>query len=211
MQILKKIQKAKKLKALADRGDGGERESAKTFYEDYLKKNNLTENDIEPQHHNRKINIKNKDYEVLLSHVILSVNPFSNINKKRGYYEVLLDDADYIEVIERTNFYYKAFIREKEFLFIAFMDKFKNSFMPDEEAVIKHSEVAKKMAEDAEKLFKASKNNKNENKSKSEILKESNNAPENPTFTQRNLQKIDYFKRLIDNLIYTKANRRLTK
>jgi hypothetical protein len=36
-------------------------------------------------------------------------------------------------------------------------------------------------------------------------------APENPTFTQRNLQKIDYFKRLIDNLIYTKANRRLTK
>ena len=41
MQILKKIQKAKKLKALADRGDGGERESAKTFYEDYLKKNNF--------------------------------------------------------------------------------------------------------------------------------------------------------------------------
>ena len=207
MQILKKIEKAKKLKALADRGDGAEKESARSFYEDYLKKHNLTENDIEPQHHNRRINIKNKDYEVLLSHVILSVNPFININKKKGYYEVLLDDADYIEVIERVNFYYKAFIREKEFFFIAFMDKFRISFMPDEEAVNKHSATAMKMAEDAERLFKKS----NPEKNKSKIIEDIKNepAPPNSNMDSRTLQKIDYYKKLIDNLRYTKANRRL--
>lgn len=82
------------------------------------------------------------------------------------------------------------------------MDKFKNYFMTDEESVKKHSEVAKKMAEDAERLFK---NQKTKEKVENEMPESKTEKP----LDKRKFQKIQYYKQLIDNLIYTKTNRRL--
>ena len=43
MSYHKKIDKAKKLKALADRGDGGEMDSARDFYYKYLNEHGISE------------------------------------------------------------------------------------------------------------------------------------------------------------------------
>jgi hypothetical protein len=213
----KLIEKAKKLKALADRGIAGEKKSAENFYRDFIAKHNIKEEDIDPKHHIRSFRLKGQDYSVLLSHIILSVNPFIIIDKKKGQYEVVLDDEDYIEVTERVNFFYDAFKREKELFFIAFMDKFSSNFVPDEQAVEKHSQVAKKMAEDAEILFN-SKNPKSKEEKKdeydplnqpSEEEKMESDKQAKPTITNRDVKKIEVYKKCIDNLRYTKANRRI--
>lgn len=199
--LFKKIQKAKKLKALADRGFGSEKDSARRFYEEYLKKHNLTENDVEPNRYNRKIRLKDKDYEVFLNHVILSVNPFITIDKKKGCYEVNLDDADYLEVMERTDFFHKAFKSEKELFFVAFMEKFKSYFLPDEESVEKHKDSMNKPTNHT--IFNNIQKNETPEVSSAEVSQSENK------FDKRKIMKVHYFKQLISDLKYTKTNRRL--
>lgn len=219
----KLIEKAKRLKALADRGEGGEKTNAEMFYREFIAKYNIDEGDINPKHYNRVFKLKSRDYEVLLSHVILAVNPFATIDdEKKGQYGVVLDDEDYLEVTERTNFFYEAFEREKQVFFIAFMEKFTNNFIADEYAVKKHSEVAKKMAEEAERLYKkqsADFSVAKKESQKSEFDPSSRPSKEEldasiveyrpPPMTQRTLSKIELYKKAIDMIKYIKANRRL--
>jgi len=210
----KLLDKARKLKALADRGEKHERDSAMDFYEEFIKKHNIEEEDIEPKHFRRSIKLKNKDHEILLSHIILSVNPFVVIDRKRGIYEVVLDDEDFVEVTERIDFFYGAFLKEKELFFLSFMSKFKDSFMPDEYAVSKHSEIDKKMSEDAEALLKK-KNPQEKQKTESDLEDRlsddilSSKKKEIKKITPREVQKMEIYKKCIDTLRYTKANRRI--
>ena len=68
------IEKAKKLKALADRGIEGEKSSAENFYKEFMEKHGLSESEFDDKKFHRNIKLLNMDYEVLLSHVILAVN-----------------------------------------------------------------------------------------------------------------------------------------
>ena len=218
----KLIEKAKRLKALADRGEGGEKVNAEMFYREFIAKYNIAEGDINPQHYNRVFRLKSRDYEVFLSHVILAVNPFAIIDdEKKGQYGVVLDDEDFLEVNERTNFFYEAFEREKQVFFIAFMEKFKDNFAPDDFAVKKHSEVAKKMAEEAERLYKKQSADFSIKKEKQKSESDPSSRPSQkelndsivehrpPPMTQRTMSKIELYKKVIDMIKYIKANRRL--
>lgn len=208
----KLLSKARKLKALADRGIEEEKESAKRFYKDFIDKHGIPEGDINPEHYNRVFRVKNREHEMLLSHIILSVNPYININKSRGEYKVVLDDADYVEVIERVDFFYKAFNKEKELFFLAFMERFGSNFIPDEQSVSKHSQTSTKMSEAGQEM-----NNKRSDiqKTKSDPSDRISDtvlnakAPEVKPLIGRNAQKFDVYKKCFDNLIYIKSNRRL--
>lgn len=213
----KLLEKAKKLKALADRGIGGEKASAEAFYRDFIAKHNINEGDIDPKHHLRTFKLRGKEHSVMLSHIILSVNPFISIDKGKGVYNVVLDDEDYIEVNERVSCFFNAFKREKEVFFIAFMDKFRDNFVPDEQAVEKHSQVAKKMAKDAEDLFNMNNPDKDEDEfdplneptSGKSVQADDSEEDDKPVISKRQIQKIEIYKKCIDNLRYTKANRRI--
>lgn len=99
MSYHKKIDKAKKLKALADRGDGGEMDSARDFYYKYLKEHGIAESEIDDEVFKRRFRLLNNEYEILLSHIIMSVNPFCIIDRTKAHeYIVTLDDEDFIEV-----------------------------------------------------------------------------------------------------------------
>ena len=150
------IEKAKKLKALADRGIEGEKSSAENFYKEFMEKHSLSESEFDDKKFHRNIKILNMDYEILLSHVILAVNPFVKMDKKKYVYKVVLDDEDYKEVITRTRFFYKAFVKEKQLLMAAFMERFKDGFIPDEKSVKKHHRPSEKMQGYAEKLINKS-------------------------------------------------------
>lgn len=65
------IDKAKKLKELADRGVGGEKDNAKRMYEAYKKKHNLTDEDVKGHEYSDDFinDIKNKTDEELLEEI----------------------------------------------------------------------------------------------------------------------------------------------
>lgn len=187
------IEKAKKLKALADRGEEGEKSSAENFYKEFMEKHGLSESEFDDKKFHRNIKLLNMDYEVLLSHVILAVNPFIKIEKKKYVYKVVLDDEDYKEVITRTRFFYKAFVKEKQLLMAAFMERFKDGFIPDEKAVKKHHRPSEKMQGYAEKLINKS------NSDKQAPAPESNTTNEN---LLKKYGKIHKLKELMDELFY---------
>lgn len=208
----KLLSKARKLKALADRGIEEEKESAKRFYKDFIDKHGISEGDINPEHYNRVFRIKSREYEVLLSHIILSVNPYININKKRSEYKVVLDDADYVEVIERVDFFYRAFNKEKELFFSAFMDRFGSNFLPDEESVAKHSQTATKMSEAGQQMNDKRSDIPKTKSDPSDRISDavlSAKAPEVKPLIGRNAQKFNAYKKCFDSIIYIKSNRRL--
>jgi len=187
------IEKAKKLKALADRGIEGEKSSAENFYKEFMEKHSLSESEFDDKKFHRNIKILNMDYEILLSHVILAVNPFVKMDKKKYVYKVVLDDEDYKEVITRTRFFYKAFVKEKQLLMAAFMERFKDGFIPDEKSVKKHHRPSEKMQGYAEKLINKS------NPDKSNPSPEVNTTREN---LLKKYEKIHKLKQLMEELFY---------
>ncbi len=72
--------KARKLKALADRGNEGEKKNAERMYREFIEKHKLDESEIDPSINNRRFRVKNYDDLMILNNVILSVNPFTKIN-----------------------------------------------------------------------------------------------------------------------------------
>lgn len=125
---------ARKLKALAERGVGGEKDSATEKYLEYLKKHDLTDSDINPNMNKRIINVKN-DYEKdVLLNVILSVNPYTKHSDCTTYIECYLDQEDYDEVVNKFAYFSKLLRTECELLITAFLTKHNHHFEPDERA-----------------------------------------------------------------------------
>lgn len=130
---------ARKLKALAERGDAGEKESARTKYFEYLKKHDLSDSDISPDMHKRIIEAKD-DYKDVLLNVILSVNPYTRHSDGQTYIECFLDDEDFAEVLKKFDYFKKLLTVEKELLITAFLSKHADAFEPDSHALKKWRE-----------------------------------------------------------------------
>jgi hypothetical protein len=124
--------KARLLKALAEGGDANEKDTARRKYEEHLKKHRLTEGDIDSSANNRRFKIKNDDDSMILTNVILSVNPFTKLIHVGNVVDVNLDDEDYLEVREKFKFFVKLYRLEKEVFTMAFFSKHKQFFEPDE-------------------------------------------------------------------------------
>lgn len=169
--------KARKLKALADRGVEGEKQNAQRRYEEFIKKHKLDESEIDPQLNNRRFRVKNYDDLLILNNVILSVNPFTKINNNELFLDVDLDDEDFREVKEKFKYFIKLFKVEKELLTMAFFSKHQKFFSPDDNAKNKwresraENEELKKARENAEKIDKKAKKNGESDLSKEQIEK----------------------------------------
>ena len=125
---------ARKLKALAERGVGGEKDSATEKYLEYLKKHNLSDSDINPEMNKRIIEVKDGEEKDVLLNVVLSVNPYTKHNDCTTYLECYLDEEDYNEVINKFAYFRNLLQIEKELLITAFLAKHHQSFEPDERA-----------------------------------------------------------------------------
>jgi len=113
----KLIDKARKLKALAERGNGGEQDTAKRFYRKFIKDNKISEKEIEEDYFKRIFNLVDTEYEILLSHVIMSVNPFVEIKRPEvSKCFVNLDDEDYIEVQHKFSIFHGEFKRYEKMI-----------------------------------------------------------------------------------------------
>lgn len=170
--------KARKLKALADRGVEGEKQNAQRRYEEFIKKHKLDESEIDPQLNNRRFRVKNYDDLMILNNVILSVNPFTKINNNELFLDVDLDDEDFREVKEKFRYFMKLFRVEKELLTMAFFSKHQKFFEPDDNAKNKwresraENEELKKARQNADKINKKTpKDNKELSKEEIEKLK----------------------------------------
>jgi hypothetical protein len=123
---------AKKLKALADRGEGGERLTAENMLQKLLKKHDISIAEIEGESTEIEMISISKKYEFISHIIIQSVVgecPFysftnkdtgKNLSSKTG---VKCTKAEFIEIQAKLDFYYKVFETELHYFEIAFLHK----------------------------------------------------------------------------------------
>lgn len=131
INIEKQKRKAKLLKALADRGEGGEKVNAKIKLDEHLLKYNLTLDDITASN-KRKFTVRSEDDNMIVMNSILSVNPFVRTSTSLNLIEVELDDEDFLEVKNKIKHFIKLYKIGKEIYTMAFMSKHSKYFQPDE-------------------------------------------------------------------------------
>ncbi len=131
------LEKGRKIKRYLKNDSEGERNAAKRKYEEFLKKHNLQDSDVDPEANTRKIYAKHDDEVDLLLNIILSVNPFTKHSTDKKEITCELDNEDYIEVLEKYEYFGKLFRVEKELLIVAFSSKHKKFMTPDDDAKIK--------------------------------------------------------------------------
>lgn len=144
---------AKKLKALADRGEGGEKENAAQMLESLIKKYGINIDDIEEETiiENRFEMTKN-DERLFIQVACVTVKDVKifgiNGNKTARKYITLVIDctlAQSLEIRAKFDFYKKALEKDMELLFKAFIHKNDlaiSSSKKDEEKELTHEELA---------------------------------------------------------------------
>ena len=130
----KHIELAKKLKALAEKGIGGEKINAEKMLNDLLKKHNLTIEEIEGEKLNDfYFTITDKHNWSLLYQIIKGVNfeircfgeiPKSKIReyKLKGNYLIECTNSEYIEISAKYDFYLRLYKSELDTFLSAFIE-----------------------------------------------------------------------------------------
>lgn len=133
--------KARKLKELANRGIGGEKNNAEKKYLDYLKKHDLEDSEINPNMNSREFNgfVDNEECDIATT-VILSINPYAKYNVRKNSISVELDDEDYKEIEGKIDYFIKLWRIEKNALRTAFAIRHNDFFKPDEYSLKKWRE-----------------------------------------------------------------------
>lgn len=125
------IELGKKLKALADRGIGGEKLNAERMLADMLKKHNLTIEDIEGEATADYFFTLTKEEAILWSQIVGRVNreikkygPIPAKEVKRfelgGNYMLTCTASEYIEIESMNHVFQKLLKEEQEFFYAAF-------------------------------------------------------------------------------------------
>ncbi|TDD77128.1 hypothetical protein [Flavobacterium caseinilyticum] len=128
----KTIELAKKLKALADKGIGGEKINAEKMLTDLLKKHNLTIEEIEGEKEQDYFFIVSKEDFKLWYQIVKKVNndikvfgPFPIKMQKemylKGNYMVSCSVSNYIEIEAKNDFYQRLFKDELDLFSSAFI------------------------------------------------------------------------------------------
>jgi len=229
------IDKARKLKALADRGKGGEMDTAKRFYDEFLHKNNISENEIDSEYFKRTFNLADSEHEILLSHIIMSVNPFCLINRTENHKFIApLDDEDFIEVEYKFMIFHDVFKKdekrmlsiysrldkkdyEKEkFIFLSgFLNFHQKHFAPDPYSVLKMrgSDGRAVNPDMADKVNGISEEKqKEENKKNYEKNKKKLDSQEQPkTFNENEVEKLVGYSEDYTPVNYVRAKKTLAE
>ena len=116
----------KKLAILAERGEENERETALLMLQKILVKYNLTVSDlVNPDIKERTFTFTSRDNLTILAQCIWSVNNDAHISfdSGRNHLFVKLRSSDYIEVVEKFQYYFPLYEKEKMKLMLAFITK----------------------------------------------------------------------------------------
>lgn len=140
------LELAKKLKALAERGEGGEKINAEEQLKRLVEKYNLELDDIENvrvQYRIFKFEDSNEIHKKFVKQIISSV-----IGDKNFYYAGLIhnnwaveiDDFQYVEISEKIDFYWPMFKADLEIFYTAFIQKNELTLIVDEDKMPKFTE-----------------------------------------------------------------------
>jgi len=134
---------AKKLKALAERGIGGEKINAEIALKRLLKKHNISLEDIEEETKYRRYIKVPKSKEKLFHQICANVlgRDFSVYGnpRKPGFSIIDLSNSDFLEIEAKYKFYLKCYQEELDVFYLAFVQK-NNLFTKG--IVLKESEVS---------------------------------------------------------------------
>ncbi len=116
-----------KLKALAESGIDGEKKSAENMLSRFLKKHNLSLDDLhDTERMERVFKIKEKtDAPKIFAQCVWDVVPDSEITEHEKNLQMYckLNNSEYLEVSEKFNHYYNAWLNEKKQFMTAFILK----------------------------------------------------------------------------------------
>ncbi len=124
--------KARLLKALADKGVGGEKTNAEKKLTEHLAKHGLSLSDIGSAVNLRRFRTRSEENKTLLINTILSVNPFTKVSHHGGGVVADLDDEDFAEIKEKYKYFVKLYNQDKQIYMMAFFHVHKEAFQPDE-------------------------------------------------------------------------------
>lgn len=149
------LELAKKLKALAERGEGGEKINAEDQLKRLVEKYQLNLDDIQSvrlQYRIFKFNdtdeLEKKFVKQVISSVVGATN-FYYAGLIHNNWAVEIDDLQYVEISEKIDFYWPIFKADLEIFYTAFIQKNDLTLIVDEENMPKFSE------EDIQKLRQA--------------------------------------------------------
>ncbi len=128
----KAIELAKKLKALADKGVGGEKQNAEQMLQKFLKKHNLTIEEIEGEKVNRYFFKIEKENQKLLHQIVKITNRNLSLwgefpkNKMRqlrlsGNYMTECTASEFVEIKSKFDFYSNLYQDELDIFYTAFL------------------------------------------------------------------------------------------
>ena len=144
----KVIELAIKLKALAERGEGGEKDKARVLMEKLLAKHGMTIEDLEVQElkwHSFRLD----EHQILFfQHIVYSVVGMGAINKhmeNAGEYLVFCDNMEAIEIEGKFGFYWSWYQKDLDSFVAAFIRK--NELYPKNVKAMDMSKISKEEAQ----------------------------------------------------------------
>lgn len=124
-----KINLAKKIKALSERGIGGERDNAKRILEKFMTENGISDSDLEEtevKHYKFKVpstpELNNKLFHQIVWSVV-GVDKIYNVKGERSTLYVLCTPDDALEIEAQFDFYNKLLCKEIDLFYTAFLHK----------------------------------------------------------------------------------------
>lgn len=178
------------------------------MYDDYLRKHKLTPEQIEGSFKHRTFKIKDADGLIILTNVVLSVNPFAKIIPEKNFLNVELDDEDFIEVREKFRYFLKLWRVEKDLLTMSFFGKHQQFFSPDQYAQSKYREQSKTVNPEYEKAKQKADGitKMAQEKDTAIAISSINEAPKNDVIIL-NLQRTELLQKILLNSNYKRTNK----
>lgn len=158
----KTLELAKKLKALSERGVGGEAENAATMLSNLMNKHNITIEQLEEvERQNERFDIKENQVQLFgqVRSMVGKFNLYEIRNRKSNMFEgvqLSCTKSEYLELSATFEFYWEAYEKEQKIFYRAFVQK--NNLFPvngNEVDVGKMSEAEKKEALEVLRLSEA--------------------------------------------------------
>lgn len=134
----------KKLKALAEQGEGGEATNAKKMLAELMQKHGITEDMISDdikRDHIVKLSKEEKDFFVQVVASVVGKNfEWWTTNKKNAFI-LQVTSAEFMEIKSKFDFFYAAYQRDLKIFYNAFVQKNKLYRLPDPDEQPKDKEL----------------------------------------------------------------------
>lgn len=149
---------AKKLQALAERGEGGEKVNAQKAFDAFIKKHGLSIDELLGNNKTRRWFKVSKTKDKFFHQVAASVlgGKFSTFTRPslKGMVGIDLTAEEFVEVESRFDFFWRAYQEDLEVFYSAFIQRNKLYAKPSDDELREDSEEKPLSLEQKQKLFK---------------------------------------------------------